>query len=528
MGRETHPMIQYSNHTLMRLNLDNASSRAIGGYEAIVARNASRKRMLQAFAYLTAIMFGATGVCVLMVPGATPRDQVVHAAAIPSYARVIDSSGNVGLFNSIAVDSENKAHVSYSSLDNGSLKYATNAKGVWETCFVDDETGMCTSIAVDSKDGIHISYSGPTGSTLEYATNKSGVWETTTVDSEFGHWFQNTSIAVDADINTYIAYFDFDSADLRYATNAAGAWATYIIDSVGWVGEDPSIEVDKDGIVHVAYGDESNGNLKYARNDGESWTISVVASSIGYHAIQDTSIAVDSNGKIHISYCDMAYCELKYATNTGGSWEVVTVDNSSRVGRFSSIALDSSDHVHISYFDCDNGNLKYATNASGGWANYTVEPLGPIWGHSSIAVDSYDRVHISCYDYADGELKYVTSAKPPTAVATVVPNPAMAYEYVSFDASGSSGDMPIVNWTWSFMDGGTPVVLYGEEVQHMFVTEPQTTTVVLTVRDVDGNTDTDTVVLDVVGVIPEFPGFAFLTLGIMLLLGGLARRRVWR
>jgi len=96
---------------------------------------------------------------------------------------------------------------------------------------------------------------------------------------------------------------------------------------------------------------------------------------------------------------------------------------------------------------------------------------------------------------------------PPVAIALVTPNPAMAGEIVTFDASGSSDDVGVVNWTWTFMDGSVPVTLWDEVGTYAFSDAFQSVDVTLIVRDGQGNTDTATVTLDVVGSIPEFPTF---------------------
>jgi hypothetical protein len=74
---------------------------------------------------------------------------------------------------SLAVDSNNKVHISYRDLTNYDLKYTTNATGGWVLTTVDSagEVGNYTSIAVDSSDKVHISYYDSTNNDLKYATN---------------------------------------------------------------------------------------------------------------------------------------------------------------------------------------------------------------------------------------------------------------------------------------------------------------------------------------------------------------------
>jgi hypothetical protein len=99
---------------------------------------------------------------------------------------IIDNSGDVGKWNSIAIDSNNNLHISYydSANANKDLKYATCSSSCttassWSSITVDNvgDVGEYTSMAIDSNDDLHIIYSGAetTGlgsgnSNQEYAT----------------------------------------------------------------------------------------------------------------------------------------------------------------------------------------------------------------------------------------------------------------------------------------------------------------------------------------------------------------------
>jgi hypothetical protein len=105
---------------------------------------------------------------------------------------VVDSSGYVGQFTSIALDSSNKAYISYYKVvllgdaTTGNLMYATNASGSWVTTTVDStgDVGRHTSIALDSSNKAYISYWDITNGNLKFASNASGSWGTETVDSD--------------------------------------------------------------------------------------------------------------------------------------------------------------------------------------------------------------------------------------------------------------------------------------------------------------------------------------------------------
>ena len=71
-------------------------------------------------------------------------------------------------------------------------------------------------------------------------------------------------------------------------------------------------------------------------------------------------------------------------------------------------------------------------------------------------------------------------------------------EYVTFDGSGSSDDVGIVNYTWSFEYGGNDWELYGEVNSSFCFPAMGTYNVTLTVTDEEGNSTSDTMVVTVI------------------------------
>jgi len=98
----------------------------------------------------------------------------------------------------------------------------------------------------------------------------------------------------------------------------------------------------------------------------------------------------------------------------------------------------------------------------------------------------------------------VSDGVPPVAEAGPDQN-KMAGEFVYFDASGSSDNVGIVNWTWTFTSDGVDYTLYGENVSFIFNLDPEDVVVTLTVTDAENNTDVDTMTVHISGWIPEFP-----------------------
>ncbi|HEC89657.1 MAG TPA: PKD domain-containing protein [Thermoplasmatales archaeon] len=83
--------------------------------------------------------------------------------------------------------------------------------------------------------------------------------------------------------------------------------------------------------------------------------------------------------------------------------------------------------------------------------------------------------------------------KPPIAIADANKTYVAVGESILFDGSHSVDDNGIVNYTWDFKDG---YIGYGVTVIHSF-TQDGKYDVVLTVRDAEGLTDTDTVEIQV-------------------------------
>jgi hypothetical protein len=125
----------------------------------------------------------------------------------------VDTTGNVGLWLSMALDGNGYAHISYCDYtgSNAKLKYARWNGGEWEIEVVDDnQSGWFTSIAVDNHDRPHISYRRQIyPEDLMYAHWNGSDWLIDVVhETQFstGSW---TSIAVDGMGNPHISY-EFD------------------------------------------------------------------------------------------------------------------------------------------------------------------------------------------------------------------------------------------------------------------------------------------------------------------------------
>jgi hypothetical protein len=318
----------------------------------------------------------------------------------------VDSEGDVGSYNSIALDSSGYPHIAYIDDTNIDLKYARWDGAAWLIETVDSEgsVGGMNSLALDSTDYAHIAYNDYTNRDLKYARWDGAEWLIETVDSEgdVGYW---NSLALDEAGYPHISYVAGYKDDLKYAFWDGAEWKVETVDSTGDVGEFCSLALDSNGYAHISYFDATNKCLKYARWDGNEWRIenADTTGEVGPW----TSISLDSNDNPNISYNENTVGYLKYARWDGAEWRIEIVDPEESL-RCSSLAIDSNDYPHISYGDNVEYpiyNLKYSHWDGSEWRIEIVDSEGSVGYWTSLALDASDNPYISYYDKSNKTLK---------------------------------------------------------------------------------------------------------------------------
>ncbi|MDO8281256.1 MAG: LamG-like jellyroll fold domain-containing protein [Thermodesulfovibrionia bacterium] len=313
---------------------------------------------------------------------------------------------DIGTYISLALDSNNKAHVSFQNITvptaggtDFNLMYATNADGAWTATTIDilGNSGEYNSIAVDSSDKVHISYKNTSNNDVYYATNKTGPWVTEQIeDLDFGH-SENAkyiSIALDSSGKVNMLYFGDMSGNgsaprIRIASNATGSWVKNRISGTISGLANMSLAIDTSvspNKFHVAY--YNTNDLLYTTCSSAdctvtaNWSVAATIDNGVTNIVGNYPSLVFKSGKLHVSYYDATLSDLKYSScsascTSGPSWTATTpVDAANDVGKFNDIAIDSSGKAHISYFDATTYALKYADNTLGSWATSVISTDG--------------------------------------------------------------------------------------------------------------------------------------------------------
>jgi hypothetical protein len=187
---------------------------------------------------------------------------------------------------SLRIDANGQYHIAYGK----NFLFYTWSQGAPEIVDGSGGVGRYASLALDNDGNPHISYWGYT--TLKYARWTGSRWDVQTVDTgNVGHY---TSIALDSAGNPHISYHAYVNGYLKYARWTGSRWDIQTVDWSGDVGGYISLALDNAGNPHISYFYEWYDDLKYARWTGSGWVIQTVDSSgsVGMY----TSIALDSAG----------------------------------------------------------------------------------------------------------------------------------------------------------------------------------------------------------------------------------------
>ncbi|OHA46729.1 MAG: hypothetical protein A3A80_02620 [Candidatus Terrybacteria bacterium RIFCSPLOWO2_01_FULL_44_24] len=374
-------------------------------------------------------VFVAAGVAPVPDQSWTTQNADFSAGVTQNSAVVlVDSGGDVGDYDSMALGSDQFARISYYDASNKDLKFVrcTNHDCTAKNITTVDSTGdvgyRYSSIYLGSDDFARISYYDNTSNNRDLkfvrCTNNDCTNKNITSADTTGDVGQFSSMALGSDGYARISYYDNSGGNLNFlrcTDSDCTASNKTSVDTSGDVGKYTSITLGSDGFARISYVYAGNNDdLKYVRcTNADCTTKNITTVDSAAEVDYPTSIALGSDGYVRISYYDDASDDLKFVQCTNDDCttkNITVVDSSGDVGRYGSIKIASDGYARISYYDASSGSVKLAkcTNAACTTNSISVPDTQDNVGlYTSLYLGTDGFARISYRDDDNKDLKFI-------------------------------------------------------------------------------------------------------------------------
>jgi hypothetical protein len=320
---------------------------------------------------------GKAGISALTVDAAG-HAHVSHAAPDGSLSYLTNQTGDWtiepvtgGIGGSvrrpIVVDSGGFVHIACLQEGIGGLWLMTNAPGEWDAELIDD-AGDYADLAIDGDDRLHLSYYRSSDETAMYATSASGDWEAMNLgEADAGA----TAIALGPDDAVHVAvdrglFVEIAVIEAGMVRRLAPPAAKPIV----WNYRVADLAVDPQGYCHLAQWASGGDQYGYVFSTQEYYTdhYSLPGVSLGGLVDRDDAlppyVAADRHGYGHVLYADMWTHALEYGTNLSGVSANALLDDAGAAFEAHAITTGPAG-LHATYWG--DYTLYYATFPRG-WA----------------------------------------------------------------------------------------------------------------------------------------------------------------
>ena len=336
----------------------------------------------------------------------------------------IQSSGNVGLWNTVTIGDDGLPIIAYEQTDALYVAQCNNILCSSATTSFVEATGvgdLHASITIGT-DGLPlIGYRNSLDASLKIAhcQTMDCATSSTAMLANSGNVGLHTSLAIGTDGFGILSYYNAATADLEVAhcnNTACSSAEIQSVDTTLDLGQYSAITIGNDGLPLISYYDSTNNDLKVAHCSN------IICSAIDSAETIDsngdvgrrTSIAIGVDGRGLISYYDatnkdlkVAHCENVLCTSASTITSIVTTGG---VGEWSSITIGSDGQGIISYYDEFNGtlNVAHCMNISCTEATSNVIDSSAVVGtHTAITIGADGLPLVIYQDVTSSNLKGV-------------------------------------------------------------------------------------------------------------------------